>query len=304
MFKIVVLVKLTAGAAFAGTALLLDRIAADRVRAHLLWTCNPLMLWACVAGAHLDVYGAFFMVAGFAALKLVPGPRWAAGLAAGALIGVAGGVKAPFVLAGLGLAWACRRELATLFALLGGVLATGLGSYLLAGPQSFDSLLAKSADVAATNPWRYFPEWGIALTNTDQATWGYLTAGLPAAVLLWRLAPGGDAGQSAARVGFVLGAALLITSPVQHPWYDPLFFPLLALMAPTAIDGLMQLRLAIGSLGYLPGVALDGPVPYAPVLISLRYSFNNWWVSAGLGIIAIIILLVPLLPPHRQKVRT
>ncbi|MBO0890698.1 MAG: hypothetical protein J2P14_07270, partial [Acidothermales bacterium] len=88
--------------AFLGAGLLLDRRARTggaRVRAHLLWTLNPLLLWQLLAGAHVD---ALATVAALAAVLVRPG------LAAGLLTGAAAAVKAPYLLVGLGVLWAAR----------------------------------------------------------------------------------------------------------------------------------------------------------------------------------------------------
>jgi hypothetical protein len=58
-------------AAFIGTGVLLDRMARDRaarLRAALLWTCNPLLLQILVAGSHVDGLAAAFSIAGIALL--------------------------------------------------------------------------------------------------------------------------------------------------------------------------------------------------------------------------------------------
>lgn len=299
MFRIVFLLKLASGAAFALIAVVLHRLARDPARAHLLWTCNPLMSWACVAGAHVDVFGAAAVVLAFAVLlrradALGPAPA----VCAGALIGVAGGIKAPFLLAGLGLVWVARRSPAALAGLAGGAAATGLGSYLLAGPAAFEILLDKAGDVAPTNPWRYLPRWGVELSHEQMAAWGYASGLVVLLVLLWRLPPAGDRLGQAARVSFAFGAALLLPSPAQHPWYDPLIFPLLALAPATRIDGLLQWRLAAGSLGYLPGVPRFTGDPWPDPMPVIRDPVNNRWTSAALGVLAVLVVLV-LLAPRR-----
>ncbi|MCD0451172.1 hypothetical protein LO762_18490 [Actinocorallia sp. API 0066] len=304
MYAIVSLLKVAAFGAFAVVALVLDRIAGDttaRIRAHLLWTCNPLMLWACVAGAHNDVYGAAFMALAFAVFFRAGArtPVWAAGMYAGALIGLAGGVKAPFFVAGLGLAWVARRSWPTLAGLLGGVVATGLGGYLLAGPRAFEILADKAQDVSPTNPWRFLPRWGVELTYGQMNQLGYLAGAVILGALLWKLTPATTRQGQAARVSFAVGAALLFVSPVQHPWYDPLIFPLLALAPATRIDGLTQLRLAVGSLGFLPGVPQFRGDPWPDPMPFVRDPVNNWWTSAGLGILAVAAVIVVLLPERR-----
>lgn len=50
--------KVWSALAFLATALALDRLVGGgrrgRIRAHLLWTVNPLMLWQLIAGGHID----------------------------------------------------------------------------------------------------------------------------------------------------------------------------------------------------------------------------------------------------------
>jgi hypothetical protein len=311
MFKITLVLKVVAGLAFAAVALLLDRLAGPspdrRVRAHLLWTVNPLMLWACVAGAHADVIAAVFMVAAYyVATRTGMLTPFLTGLAAGALIGVATSMKVPFVLAGLGLAWTARRSWRTLAGLAAGVTLTVAAAYVLAGRGAVDVLLNKAEDTAPTNPWRWFPRWGIPMSNAEMAQAGFLAAAALAVILLWRLPAtttlptGPGRPEVAACVSFAAGAALLMASPLQHPWYDPLIFPLLALMPWTRIDGLMELRLLAGSLGYLPGVPLLTGERWPWPLSWIRAEVNNWWMSAVLGVLAICVALV-LLPPRRDR---
>ena len=57
--RIVFWLKLWNAIVFAGVALALHRLLradpARRARAHLLWSVNPLLLWAVVAAGHLDM---------------------------------------------------------------------------------------------------------------------------------------------------------------------------------------------------------------------------------------------------------
>ncbi|MEO5876044.1 MAG: polyprenol phosphomannose-dependent alpha 1,6 mannosyltransferase MptB [Streptosporangiaceae bacterium] len=305
MFRITLILKVVAAAAFALVALVLDRLAGPspdrRARAHLLWTLNPLLLWACVAGAHVDVIAAAFMILAFAAVTRsgLPAPL-VAGLSAGALIGVAASVKAPFALAGLGLAWAARGSWQTLAGLAAGVTAVVAAAYALAGQSAVDVLLNKAEDVAPTNPWRWLPRWGLDLTHPQMAQAGFAAAAVIALIMLWRLPAttllptGPDRPELAACVAFAACAGLLMASPQQHPWYDAMIFPLLALLPFTRIDELVQLRLLAGSLGYLPGVPLLTGVRWPEPMHWVRNEFNNWWMSAALGLLMIAIVLVLL----------
>jgi hypothetical protein len=106
-------------AGFAGTGLLLHRLAAgDRsrqLRAALLWTCNPLLLLVLVAGAHVDSQAIVFGVAAVAAFALAlrevsAGATWRCvswAFAAGLLAGLGFAVKLSMLLVAVGLAAAC-----------------------------------------------------------------------------------------------------------------------------------------------------------------------------------------------------
>src|SRR5580658_9332418 len=106
--------KLEEALAFGAVILALDRMLradpAQRLRAHLLWSVNPLLLWEIVASGHIDGLAAVFGLLGVAALRIRGEPgsgristRDAA--LAGLLIGVATGVKVEYALFGLAVAW-------------------------------------------------------------------------------------------------------------------------------------------------------------------------------------------------------
>ena len=117
--------KLEEAIAFGAVVLALDRLLRRdpemRLRAHLLWSVNPLLLWEIVAGGHIDGLAAAFGLLGIMALRVrtpagdstsrsagQPGAGSAA--LAGLLIGVATGLKVEYALLGLAVAWACRRS--------------------------------------------------------------------------------------------------------------------------------------------------------------------------------------------------
>jgi hypothetical protein len=109
--------KLWNAVVFAVIALGLDRLLrsdpARRTRAHLLWTVNPLLLWALIAGGHVDVLAAGFGFAGLMVLRTRSGsdqvPLLAA-LGAGLLVGLACDVMLDYLLFAPALAWALRRQ--------------------------------------------------------------------------------------------------------------------------------------------------------------------------------------------------
>ena len=68
--------KLEEALAFGAVILVLDRLLradpAQRLRAHLLWSVNPLLLWEIVASGHIDGLAALFGLLGVVALRLRP----------------------------------------------------------------------------------------------------------------------------------------------------------------------------------------------------------------------------------------
>ena len=62
MARTVLWLRLANAVAFAAVGFAADRTMradrAGRVRAHLLWTANPLLIWTLIAAGHLDVLSA------------------------------------------------------------------------------------------------------------------------------------------------------------------------------------------------------------------------------------------------------
>src|ERR1700760_3710525 len=127
MARVTCWLKLWNSIAFGVVALLLDRtLRADpgrRLRAHLLWTVNPLLLWEIVASGHIDGLAAAFGLPGVLLVRRRRGvasgvvwPAVARFLLAGLAIGVAAAIKIPFAALGLGVRWAGRRSVPALAA--------------------------------------------------------------------------------------------------------------------------------------------------------------------------------------------
>src|SRR5450755_3640998 len=160
--RIVFWLKLWNAIAFGAVALAADRLLrsdpAARLRAHLLWTINPLLLWGLIAAGHLDVLAASAGLLGLLVLVrwpldagLVPGGRPAdpgplRAVAAGVLVGIAADIKISYVLFALGLAWTLRRSPAALLAAAGGALAVLLPTYAWFGPPAVKAVLSRSSN--------------------------------------------------------------------------------------------------------------------------------------------------------------
>ncbi len=247
--------------AFLAVALALDRglrsNAARRVRAHLLWTVNPLMLLAVMAGGHNDVLGVVFGLLAILGLRRLDLKH---GLLAGLLIGLAITIKAPFAIFGLGLAIAAFRSPRALAGLGLGVAAVVVPGYWLVGWQAVTSVLAESGSghtLSLAQPWQlvvdvspHFP--GGSATQVIALLATVVLAGL----LLWRM-PAGPPGLPAVRPVLALTLAWLVWSPLQRAWYDVLLFPLLALMPATRLDWIVLGRAFVEAFSQLPGSVLS-----------------------------------------------
>jgi hypothetical protein len=266
--KTVFWLKVWNGLAFLAVALALDRLlrsdAAARTRAHLLWTVNPLMLWAVMAGGHIDGLPA---AAGFLGLLCLRRPGAIRGLAAGLLIGAAAAVKAPFVFFLLGVAGQVRRSPRTLAAAALGAAAVLVPSYLLAGPAAIAAVAGRAAAAPDVyQPWQLLTR-ALAIHPAGRFTdvVALFAVAAMAAILLWRL-PSGSPSPAAmpfARPVLAVSLAWLIWTPQQRPWFDAMIFPLLAVLPATRLDWIVVLRALVGAVAELPGAAHR---PYPPWL--------------------------------------
>jgi hypothetical protein len=272
--------------AYLALVLALDRVvrsdAGRRVRAHLLWSVNPLMLFAVMANGHNDVLAA---VAGASALFAIRRADSSRALLAGALLGLATAIKAPYALFGAGVAWVARRSPRTLAALAMGAAAVVIPSYLVAGRVA----LSATAGVTTVRPdllWFDVAEvlgWQHAIVRTNAL--GLIGSVALGAILLWRMPPG-PRDLPAVRVALALALGLLIASPLQAASYDAMIFPLLAAMPTTRLDWIVVAR----------AIALaEASVPY------LRHLDPTWLTAieristAGSPILVLAVLVVALL---------
>jgi hypothetical protein len=174
-------------------------------------------------------------------------------------MGAAIALKAPFVLVAVGLLWTARRSSKALAGgLAGGVCVLGT-VYLVAGGSAVRAVADKHGNVSVINPWKPF---GALLHATSRATSGYelvaTAAGIAVvAIAWWSLAGRSDFVSSmtpSVVPAFALSLGWILTTSVQHPWYDAMLFPLLAMLPRTRLDLLIIARLTISSLAYVPGM--------------------------------------------------
>ena len=253
--------------AYLAVVLAVDRVtrsdAARRVRAHLLWSVNPLMLFALLANGHNDVLAA---AAGTTALFTLSKLNSRRGLLAGLLLGLATAIKAPYVLFGAGLAWAARRSPRTLATLTLGTLATLIPGYLLYG---HDAITATTSGLASgEQPDLLWHQAALLLgwqhTPVTTNTVGLLGSVLLALILLWRMPPGRH-DMPAIRVALALTLGLLIASPKQYASYDAMLFPLLAVFPASRLDWIAVARTAALAAASTPFLSRFDPAWLAAI---------------------------------------
>jgi hypothetical protein len=261
--RITLWLKLWNSAAFALVALVADRALraapARRLRAHLLWTANPLLWWDIVASGHVDVLAAAL---GLCGLLLVghrsdaAAPALYRALAAGALVGAATGIKANYALYGLALAWALRRCPGLVAAASLAALAVLLAGYAFFGPAAIRAL-ADRRDLASAGTFYDL----ILSTSPSRSHLALIAAVLVAAMALLalrRLPPGLPA-SPAIRPALALSAAWLLFWPYQYPWYFAMIACLLVFYPATRLDWLVLAPIASSTISTPLGLPTSPP---------------------------------------------
>ncbi|GAA4606698.1 hypothetical protein GCM10023195_24520 [Actinoallomurus liliacearum] len=288
MARIIFLLKWANAAAFIGTGVILHRMTGPdpvrRLRACLLWTANPLILFWMVGSGHADAFAVFFLVA---ALYAARRSAFAGGLLGGAAIAV----KASFLFPAAGLvvaAWLAPARFRRASAAVAGLLLVGGGGYLLAGPAALHSLNAR----LGRKKDRYLPVPEYILTHHGlYVVWMGALAVALTAFLWWRsglpFALWRRPSDAARRLPLdVLPVAVLafgttLVSPLQYPWYDAMLLPILALLPYRRLDWTLIVRGVMLGLFTLPGVRVNGyqhlGVRWANLLWLLVFVFMVWW---------------------------
>jgi hypothetical protein len=301
--RIVFWLRLWNTLAFAVVVLTLDRMLRShpgrRVRAHLLWSLNPLLLWDLVAAGHLDTIAtALALLAILATAPPQLWPTWIRDLLTGRQLR-----SRPFLVAETGTTtgrpggkrWsppASRPGM--LQAAIAGVFvgaATDVKiTYAIAGLAvawavrgSWRTLLAAAAGALAVlaPSYLWFGKPALTVLFNHRAatndTWyrlfsaSLLHPGLPQlALLIGPLMiivagallwrlPDGFPAVPAVKLTLALGVAWMLTWPYQRPWYDALVLCLLALYPASRLDWPVLLQLAATTFFYMPGMPGRAP---------------------------------------------
>ncbi|MBB6346302.1 hypothetical protein FHU36_002811 [Nonomuraea muscovyensis] len=307
----VFVLALVNAAAFVITGLIVDRFTRDdprrRLRAALLWTANPLLLYHLVAGMHVDTLAVACMVAALLAR--------ARPAASGLLLGLGVAVKVNAGLVALGPAWELRRRPGRLAVMAGVALAVVVAGYAVAGLDSVGPVTRTSKAISHASYWKLVQGWLQALVGEGSAYRGEIQAGslVVLAVVAWSLLrlAGRTYGELPAEVvAAALVTAYVFATPYVLPWYDGMAFGLVALVAASALDGFLVAHLLVLSLAYLPArvdvlppdmgwlMTVVRPQVVPPVLLALTAALVCWAVLRGRAAGRARTRPVPAAPPR------
>jgi hypothetical protein len=256
--RTVFFLKLWYSIAFGIVAFVMDRLLrgdpARRLRAHLLWTINPLMLWDLVAATHVDVLATCLGMLGILALgeySVSARPSRVRLLTAGALIGAAAEIKISYALFGLGLAWALRRRPLAVAQAAVAALAVLLPGYLWFGTPAIRALTDRSNIASADNFYKYFVP-GAQWRSAHLAVVAIVLV-VAVTILALRRLPEGAPTRPAIRPTIAVSAAWLFIWPYQLPWYEAMIICLLVFYSASRLDWLVLAIVAAGTLPNIPG---------------------------------------------------
>jgi hypothetical protein len=302
--------KLEEALAFGAVILALDRMLradpAQRLRAHLLWSVNPLLLWEIVASGHIDGLAALFGLLGVAALRATrepgsnPGNKYSGGkigvcgaVLSGLLIGVATGIKVEYALFGLAVAWACRRSVRPLAVAAAGFAVVAVPAYLAAGTPAIKVLITRSPGITWDTMYQLF--WRPVLGYTQFSVTSvpphlelvaYLLFAAVAVLAVLRL-PDRVPGLPAVTPALALSLAWLFVTAYQRPWYDVMALSLLALYSASRLDWVVLIRLLAGATVYVQAVQS----PAEPHWLADIGQFDGAWLTPSVRLLATVALV-------------
>ena len=291
--------KLWVAIAFGAVVLLLDRMCrgdpAMRLRAHLLWSLNPLLLWEIVASGHIDGLAVAFGAGGLVLLRYLPPATrpvlWRC-VAAGALLGAAAAVKSPFTLFAVGALWALRRSPDGIGATIAGWIAVIVPSYVIAGTPAVHVLFQRGNQVTWDNlyqvfyrPFGFAGPFGATYVPTHLVTIATVCCVIVALLAFFRL-PDRVPGRPAVTPALALSLAWIFFWPFQRPWYDVMIIALIALYPRSWLDWVVLVRLCFGAITYMESAV----VPHNEWVEQVQL-FEGEWVTPAVRLLTAAVLV-------------
>src|SRR5215469_7730714 len=295
--RIVFWLKLGNAVAFGIVAFAADRLLradpAARLRAHLLWTINPLLIWQLIAAAHLDVLAAaagllgLLVAAGWPAMPKPGTERLGRVLAGGALVGIAADIKITFLLFGIGLVWAFRRSPAAFAVAALGMVGIVLPTYAWFGPPAITAVTSRGNRVTADNFYQLFGgRQGFLMDHVGVIA---IVIGAGVAILVLSRLPIRPTAHPAIFAALGLSTAWLFTFQYQLPSYEAMIICLLILTPACWLDWLVLARLTAATIALMPG----GSRP-PPTHLLARISLDILTLAVPIVLLAALVGLVIL----------
>jgi hypothetical protein len=296
--RIVFWLKVGNALAFGAVAYVADRLLRSdlkaRLRAHLLWTINPLLIWQLIAAAHLDVLAAaagllgLVLAAGWPAIAAPGQERLGRVLAGGTLVGLAADIKITFALFGLGLAWAFRRSVGACIVAACGMLGVLLPSYGWFGPPALEGVLDRGNRVTADNFYQLFSpnKYGFLMTHLDVVA---TVIGVGVAIVVLARLPIRATTQPAIFVALGLSTAWLFTWQYQLPSYEAMIICLLILVPACWLDWLVVVRLTVATVALMPGNTRP-----PPTRMLARLSLDDLTITVPIVLLGCAVAVVVL----------
>ena len=292
--------KLWNAVAFAAVALAADRMfradRASRLRAHLLWTVNPLLIWSLIAAGHLDVLAAAVGVAGLLIIDRRVAARptgrrpWLAAAAAGLCVGAAADIKVDYLLFVLAIGWALRRRPGQLLAAACGTTAVLLPSYEAVGPAAAKALAGRaSVGMGYAFYGFFFHRLGISLH--DVVPLAACLAVLLACLALARL-PAGFQDRAAIRAALALSVAWLLLWPHQFAWYSVIIICVLVFYPASRLDWIAVAWLSAITIADMPGLGTVKKGTLSRVQADIQYqNLDHLAPLVMLGAVTVFVIL-------------
>lgn len=208
------------------------------------------------------------------------------------MIGLAADVKSPFLMFGLGAAWAVRRSPAALASLAAGAAVILVPSYAAFGTPSLAVLFQRGQEVTWDNLYQviYRPILRVPL-GVDTAAPADLSK--IALVLFLALSlfaffrmPNRIPRFPAVTPALALSMGWIFLWPFQRPWYDVMLIALLALYPASWLDWVILGRLCFGAITYFEATSASPGSTLQHVQL-----FTGEWVTSSARFLAVVVLV-------------
>jgi hypothetical protein len=262
----------------------------------LLWICNPLLILQLVAAGHVDALLCLLALGGVLLATRRPA-------IAGALLGLAGAVKATAVVPVLGVLAALRPRRALMELVTAGIGVTVVAYASAGGWHVLTPARSAARAVSRGTPWRWMAS-GLERVlphsvSRDIVVYAAVALAVLLAVRMSRRLPVGPA--PVVRSAFLAVLAWTLVAPYALPWYDALAWCLLgALVATGGLARpdwtvlLLAVHTGVLTVAYLPGrtVPLGEPLGHAmnavrsgvaPLIWAACFLAAWRWGPAGAG---------------------